>query len=134
MSPTFGFQIWCQVGGGGTPFSKLSYDVYEFSSIRFEIYHFSYRWSHGFLKKHKFFINLKNLFCRSNSEHTIRILLILLCETLHEILFLQNRGFRSNHFARKDRAQSAWCIVYIYVWDGRSIKSVLQRSSYFVGI
>jgi len=47
-----GFIIWCQVGDGGTPFSKLAY-VREFSNIWFQTCHFSFcfNWIHPFCRK-----------------------------------------------------------------------------------
>ena len=59
-----GFKIWCQVGGGGAPFSKLPI-VREFSNIWFQTCHFWFRWSLSVLKNHRFFENFKNIFCRT---------------------------------------------------------------------
>ena len=49
-----GFKIECQVGGGGTQFSKLP-DLREFSNILIQTCHF-FRVSLGDLKNHHFFL------------------------------------------------------------------------------
>ena len=58
-----GFQIWCQVGGGGwgTSFSKLPY-VSKFSNIWFQISHFFFLF---LIEFSHFFENLKNLLWHS---------------------------------------------------------------------
>ena len=130
-----GFKLWCQVGGGGKPFSKLPY-IREFSKFWFQKFSFFLLFLIGFIRF--FFENLKKCFCfRKLKKGRFQTCNIFFIGLRHKIGDGVSKRLQCPF---EVQGRSPWSegpglrMGWTGRTDGRSIKNVHQFSSYFVGI
>ena len=119
-----GFKIWCQVGGGVTPFSKLPYSR-KFSNIWFQKSQFfdGYHWQKKFVND--FSKNFKNLNCRQNlilkfafKTHAHRVILKIILALTNFTWNLYNvpSGSRADLHHEALKAEFRFKGCYVNLW------------------